>query len=125
MNNPMKIGNLYNHALATNSVRRNVSRNAHEKTSFQQILDQKILKFSHHAQARLEQRGIRLEDSQLEKLEGAIEQAAAKGAKDSLLLMNDMAFIVNVKSRTVVTALDHASMENNVFTQIDSAVVVR
>ena len=54
----------------------------------------------------------------------AIDKAAAKGAKDSLILFKDMAFIVNVKNRTIVTAMDSSSMQDNVFTQIDSAVVI-
>ena len=93
--------------------------------SFQEVLDRKILKFSHHAEVRLQQRGIRLHADQLAKLESAIDQAAAKGARDSLLLMNGLAFIVSVPNRTVVTAMDGASMRNNVFTQIDSAVIVQ
>lgn len=51
-------------------------------------------------------------------------KSAAKGAKESLILMQDMAFIVNVKNRTVVTAMDSESMKDNVFTQIDSAVII-
>jgi flagellar operon protein len=58
------------------------------------------------------------------KIESAIDKAAAKGAKDSLILFKDMAFIVNVKNRTIVTAMEGSSMQDNVFTQIDSAVVI-
>ena len=68
--------------------------------------------------------GIRLENEQMAKIEAAIDKAAAKGAKESLLLMNDLALIVNVKNRTIVTAMDGQSMRDNVFTQIDSAVVI-
>lgn len=92
--------------------------------SFREILDSKMLKFSSHAELRLKQRGIQLQQEQLTKLEQAVDKAASKGAKDSLLLMNDLAFIVNVPNRTVVTAMDGSSMRDNVFTQIDSAVIV-
>jgi flagellar operon protein len=92
--------------------------------SFQDILDGKILRFSHHAEVRLKQRGIELKPEQMDKIESAIDKAEAKGAKDSLLIMNDLALIVNVKSRTVVTAMDGAQLKDNIFTQIDSAVVV-
>ncbi|WP_199617965.1 TIGR02530 family flagellar biosynthesis protein [Paenibacillus alkalitolerans] len=94
-------------------------------SSFHAILEEKRVSFSHHAEQRLQQRGIRLEPEQLAKLGGAIDKAASKGAKDSLVLFQDMAFIVNVKNRTVVTAMDDAAMKDHVFTQIDSTVVVR
>lgn len=92
--------------------------------SFQDILDQKMLRFSKHAEIRLQERGIELKPEQMAKIESAIDRVAAKGAKDSLLIMNDLALIVNVKSRTVVTAMDGAQLKDNIFTQIDSAVVV-
>jgi flagellar operon protein len=60
----------------------------------------------------------------MKQIGSALDKAAAKGAKESLILMQDMAFIVNVKNRTVVTAMDSASMKDNVFTQIDSAVII-
>lgn len=92
--------------------------------SFEQLLQANLLKFSHHAEARLLQRGIRMNAESLAKLEKAVRQAEAKGAKESLILTSDAAFIVNVKNRTVVTAIDHASLQQHVFTQIDSAVIV-
>jgi len=93
--------------------------------AFRDVLDGQFVKFSHHAEQRLAQRGIRLEPEQLHRLGGAIDKAAAKGAKDSLVLFQDMAFIVNVKNRTVVTAMDGASMNDHVFTQIDSTILVK
>ncbi|MNI99493.1 hypothetical protein D3C73_1585880 [compost metagenome] len=83
-----------------------------------------MLKFSNHAAKRLEQRGIQLGTQQLDQINSAVEQAAAKGSKESLILMKDLAFIVNIPNRTVVTAMDGSSMKNNVFTQIDSTVVI-
>jgi flagellar operon protein len=59
----------------------------------------------------------------MEKLGRAVDGAAAKGAKDSLVLMKNYAFIVNIPSRMVVTAMDGNNLKNNVFTNIDSAVV--
>ncbi|WP_276352498.1 TIGR02530 family flagellar biosynthesis protein [Cohnella caldifontis] len=91
---------------------------------FRELLSQHALKFSHHAEQRLEQRGIVLNADQLNRIAGAVEQAAAKGARDSLVLYRDIAMIVNVPNRTVVTAMDGSSMKEHVFTQIDSAVVV-
>ncbi|RAP76256.1 TIGR02530 family flagellar biosynthesis protein [Paenibacillus montanisoli] len=92
--------------------------------TFKEMLDRNVLKFSSHAELRMEQRGISLKPETLNKIVNAIDQAAAKGAKDSLVLYRDIAMIVNVPSRTVVTAMDGSSMQDNVFTQIDSAVIV-
>ncbi|BBH20869.1 flagellar biosynthesis protein [Paenibacillus baekrokdamisoli] len=92
--------------------------------SFKEVLDRNVLNFSHHAEVRMKQRGITLKPEILTKIGNAIDDAAAKGAKDSLILYRDIAMIVNVPSRTVVTALDGNSLKGNVFTQIDSAVIV-
>ncbi|MNP52888.1 hypothetical protein D3C76_1473110 [compost metagenome] len=83
-----------------------------------------MLKFSNHAAKRLEQRGIELGSRQLDQISNAVEKAAAKGSKESLILMKDMALIVSIPNRTVVTAMDGSSMKDNVFTQIDSAVII-
>ncbi len=82
------------------------------------------LKISAHAQARLKSRGIELNEARMAKLTEAVDRAASKGAKESLVLMEDLAVIVSVKNRTVITAVDGASLKENVFTNIDSAVIV-
>jgi flagellar operon protein len=92
--------------------------------SFQNILDGTMVKFSNHAEVRLQQRGIHFGADQMNKLESAIAKAAAKGSKESLILIQDVALIVNIKNRTVVTAIDGNQMKDNVFTQIDSAVII-
>jgi flagellar operon protein len=95
-----------------------------EGVSFQTLLKASELKFSRHAEMRMQQRGITLKPEQLSRIVSAVEAAEAKGAKDSLILYRDIAMIVNVPSKTVVTAIDGGSAEGNVFTQIDSAVVI-
>lgn len=92
--------------------------------SFQDVLQESVVRLSQHAEARLQQRGIQLKPEQLSKIQSAIEKAAAKGSKESLVLMDDIALIVNVKNRTIVTAMDGKSMKDNVFTQIDSAIII-
>lgn len=96
-------------------------------SSFNQLLEQEIsgVKFSQHAMQRLTSRQIQLDTNQLAKLGQAVEKAAQKGAKESLILMNDnLAFVVSVKNKTVITAMDGASIKDNVFTNIDSAVII-
>jgi flagellar operon protein len=92
--------------------------------TFRQLLDRAELKFSHHAEQRLRQRGIELKPEQLDRIASALNRAEAKGAKDSLVLFRDIAMIVNIPNRTVITAMDGSSAQEHVFTQIDSAVVV-
>jgi flagellar operon protein len=80
--------------------------------------------FSAHATSRLMSRQIQLTDPQRARLEHGVAQAAQKGAKESLVMVDNLAFIVSVPNRTVVTAVDGANRNGNVFTQIDSAVIV-
>ncbi|MBI3558119.1 MAG: hypothetical protein HY074_17785, partial [Deltaproteobacteria bacterium] len=82
------------------------------------------LKFSAHASARLQSRKLEMGPDQMRKLNDAIDKAAAKGLDDTLILTKDAAFIVSVKNRTVVTAMDRASLDGNVFTNIDGAVII-
>jgi flagellar operon protein len=97
------------------------------KANFADILQTQLaepLSFSAHAQSRLATRSIQLTSQQVARLQNGVEQAAQKGARDSLVMMDNLAFIVSVKNRTVVTALDDAARNGNVFTKIDSAVIV-
>jgi flagellar operon protein len=80
------------------------------------------VKFSNHAQQRLEKRQISLTEDGLARLAQAVDKASQRGGRESMVLMDDMAFIVNVKDRVIVTALDSASRREGVFTQIDSVV---
>jgi flagellar operon protein len=82
------------------------------------------LKFSAHAQDRMRSRSIALSAQEMKQLEQAVDKAAVKGARESLLLINNKAFVVSVKNRTVITAVDEASLKENVFTNIDSAVIM-
>jgi flagellar operon protein len=81
------------------------------------------IRFSAHAQTRMQSRQIDLQPGQLQRLQGAVQLAAGKGARDSLVLMDNMAMVVNVPNRTVVTIVDKDSLTQNVFTNIDSAVI--
>ncbi|KHD89079.1 MAG: hypothetical protein OM95_04385 [Bdellovibrio sp. ArHS] len=82
------------------------------------------VKFSNHAIERMRTRGISYSPEDITKLQDAISRAAAKGSKDSLVLMNDSALIVSVKNNTVVTVMDKNALKENVFTNIDSTVVI-
>ncbi|AIQ13346.1 TIGR02530 family flagellar biosynthesis protein [Paenibacillus durus] len=128
MNDKMTVGQMFTGVRhpgvlpRSNTVNNNGSSSG--STSFETVLQRNMLKFSNHAAKRLEQRGIQLGSKQLDQISSAVEQAAAKGSKESLILLKDLALIVSVANRTVVTAIDGNSMKDNVFTQIDSAVII-
>ena len=82
------------------------------------------LKFSNHAVERMQLRGIRFSPDQMAKIESAVGKAAAKGAKNTLLLTDEAAMIVSMKDKTVVTVMDKANLKENVFTNIDSTVMI-
>jgi len=97
------------------------------QSSFDSILKEQIsktseLKFSKHAQMRLESRNIKITDVQKQKISKALDKAEQKGVKDSLVMMDDIALVVNVKNRTVITAVRSNELKENVFTNIDGAV---
>ena len=94
---------------------------------FGSILSDKLkenqgIKFSKHAESRLQSRNIQLSEAQKDKISKAVTRADEKGVKDSLVLMDNLAFVVNVKSRTVITAVNSNELKDNVFTNIDGAV---
>ena len=82
------------------------------------------LRFSAHAMQRLDERNITLSEPAKAALQHGLERAAAKGSRETLLLTEDAAFVVSVPNRTVITAVPRAELEDAVFTNIDSAVVV-
>ena len=107
-----------------------------DKTSngitFQDILKQQVqqntesaeVKFSKHAATRLSDRNIELTDNQLERLKEGTQRASEKGINESLVLVDSLAFIVNIPNNTVVTAMSQAETKENVFTNIDGAVII-
>ncbi len=95
--------------------------------SFNQVLAQKLagdLKFSQHARERLKSRNIELSSTDMNNIQNAVNKAREKGARDSLILMPDLALVVSIKNNTVITAVDGQHLKENIFTNIDSAVIV-
>ena|SRR5271165_1046645 len=83
----------------------------------------KPLQFSRHALDRVQRRGIELDSSTLKRLNEGVSRAAGKGSRDSLVLVDGTAFVVSVSNHTVITAVGSEHMKENVFTNIDSAVI--
>lgn len=92
------------------------------QVSFGQTLE---VEFSRHASERMRQRDIRLQPGDLDKIGQAVGKAAGRGSKDALLLLRDLGLVVNVKNRKVLTAIDAERLQNRVFTNIDSTVIIK
>jgi flagellar operon protein len=93
--------------------------------SFAEVLKERAagVQFSGHAVDRLRRRGIEMDGPTLQRLDGGVARAAAKGARESVVFVDGTAFVVSVRNRTVITAVDQGSMRDHVFTNIDSAVI--
>jgi flagellar operon protein len=98
---------------------------AGEGQSFADALQQASgsLQFSKHALDRVQRRGIELNGQMLQRLNEGVNRAASKGSRDSLVLVDGTAFVVSVNNHTVITAVGSEHMKDNVFTNIDSAVI--
>ncbi|OPX89718.1 MAG: hypothetical protein A4E53_01417 [Pelotomaculum sp. PtaB.Bin104] len=101
-----------------------------DKLSFQETVQREIeksqeIKISAHAEKRLKERNIILAQDDLDKINMAVKQAESKGSRESLIIYGDLAFITSVRNKTIVTAMDSNSTTDHVFTNIDSAVIVK
>jgi flagellar operon protein len=93
--------------------------------SFGEVLAEKStqVQFSGHAMQRVRRRGIEITPATLERLQGGVDRASRKGARESVVFVDSTAFVVSVRNRTVITAVDRDHMKDHVFTNIDSAVI--
>ena len=92
--------------------------------AFEKTKAEKKVTFSQHALQRMQNRNLDLSEQDLAKLDDTVEKMAQKGAKESLIYMNDMALVVSVENKTVITAMDGSSAKENIFTNIDSAAIL-
>jgi len=103
------------------------NRNVNQTADFAGILQKKLVsdrevKISKHARLRMEMRNLNLSDNQRIRLSDAVDRADAKGVRNTLVVMDNMALVVNVTNRIVVTAINGGELKENVFTNIDGAV---
>ena len=125
INNNLINPNLVNAVKKSDPTVNNTLNNKSAKT-FKEILENKYestnVSFSKHASMRLNSRNLQLSNSQIKRVEDGIKRAEEKGIKDSLVLVDNIALLVSIKNRTVVTAIDN-NIEK-VYTNIDGAVIV-
>ncbi|NLM44834.1 MAG: flagellar protein [Clostridiales bacterium] len=121
-----------NNIIPVGSKNYNNDKDKHTPTlnnDFADILQSKIsqreaIKFSKHAQERLISRNVKLTQEDITKIDKAVEKAAKKGVKDTLILLGNTAFIANVKSKTIITAATEETLKENMFTNIDGAIIL-
>lgn len=121
---------IVNSPLTAGKVQTNTVRNNNigtKSVGFDNFLQQEInknagVKFSKHAEMRMQARNIDLTQTQKDKINNAVAMAQQKGVKDSLVILDNMAFVVNVNSKTVITAVNNNELKENVFTNIDGAI---
>ena len=109
--------------------RTQVKQNIHSNRNFDQLLKQQInqnkeLKFSKHAMERLEKRNIQLTPQELARINQGLNIASQKGIKETLIMMDNRIFVASVNNKTVITAAVEDQLKDNVFTNIDGAVIV-
>lgn len=96
--------------------------------SFRDIFESKLktnqINISKHAQERILLRGIEIGEKEVNGINKAIELAGSKGVRDSLVIINGKAFVVNVPTRTIITAIEEEDLKNRIFTNIDGAVIL-
>ncbi|EOS74620.1 flagellar operon protein [Dorea sp. 5-2] len=107
----------------------NTGKNTSTQVQFADILHKEAdkaqsVQFSKHAAQRVRERGIEMTDSLLTNLNQAVKKAKEKGSRDVVVIGESGAFIVNVPHNIVVTTMSGAEMKENIFTNIDSAVLM-
>jgi len=108
--------------------RTSVNKKINTNHDFQRILQESISKkdninISAHAEQRMQERNIKLQDADMEKLKGAMNDLEKKGARESLMLYKDVAFIASVRNRTIITTMQNNEVD--LVTNIDSAIIIK
>ena len=104
---------------------RNDSNKRKTEVNFEEVLNsEKKLKFSAHAQKRMESRNITINSDEMKKIEESVAKLRNKGCQDSVILSQDRAYVISIKNNTVVTIVDEGSLKDSVFTNIDSMTLV-
>lgn len=105
-----------------------INNKINKAIEFSKVLEKveasKELKFSAHAMDRLRDRNIKLSEKDIENIKSAVEKIKSKGGKDALILYNNVAFITSIRNNTIITAVDNKNIKENVFTNIDSAIIL-
>ncbi|MGC8779150.1 MAG: TIGR02530 family flagellar biosynthesis protein [Candidatus Caldatribacteriaceae bacterium] len=105
-------------------LRKSTLRGKVEESAFEKVLQEEELQFSLHAQKRIRERALALDEETVASLQESVKVLESRGARNSLVVVGNTAFVVNVPHRVVVTCFDRAAGKENVFTNIDSAIIL-
>jgi len=125
--NDINIRQLESRLINTSSQKQNIKVN--QSKQFADVL-KKIqsnndeIKFSKHAIDRMNERDVKLNRDEVVKLEEAFKKAEEKGINEALILIGDKGFIASVRNKTVITTIVNDKLKENVFTNIDGAVIL-
>lgn len=118
-------GNVGNVSVNTDIGQRNDTNKRKTEIDFEEVLNsEKKLKFSSHAQKRMESRNITINADEMRKIEDGVAKLRNKGCQDSVILSKDRAYVISIKNNTVVTIVDDQSLQDSIFTNIDSMTLV-
>ena len=114
-----------NVSVNTDVQQRNDPQKKKTEIDFENVLNgEKKLKFSAHAQKRMESRNITINSDEMKKIEDSVAKLRNKGCQDSVVLSKDRAYVISIKNNTVVTIVDEGSLKDSIFTNIDSMTLV-
>ncbi|TDT68549.1 flagellar operon protein [Hypnocyclicus thermotrophus] len=106
----------------------NSNKNNHgnkPSVAFENVLEnEKKLKFSAHAQKRIESRRMEIKEEELKKVQEGVKKLREKGCRDSVVIAKNRAYVISIKNNTVVTIVDEPNLKDNLFTNIDSLALV-
>lgn len=125
--NSINIKQLENRLISTPFQQKEIK--ASQNKNFEDVLkkiqsNNEEIKFSKHAVERMGARNIELNSNDVEKLQKAFKKAEEKGVKEALIVIGDKGFIASVKNKTVITTMTSDQIKENVFTNIDGAVIL-
>lgn len=122
------INNVSNNNKINDNYNKSINNRIERAVEFSSILkkaeSQNELKISAHAKDRLKERNINFNDDDLTNIRQAVEKIRNKGGREALIIYNNVALLTSVKNNTIITAVDDKSMKENVFTNIDSAIII-
>lgn len=124
-----KTAPIVNDVLLNNKVQKKpLSYSSANANKFAEVLENQKrdmeVKFSTHAQERLKQQNINITSQEISMINEATKKAEIKGSKESLILLKDLALVVNISNKTVITAIDKTRQKDKIFTNIDSTVIL-
>lgn len=128
MNNDYMIRRSQINPTTPDSQIQNSQKSMNQGPSFNDVLSKiksnESVKFSKHAMERLNSRNIELSNSELERINQGVDKAKSKGVRDALIMMDNKVFVASVQNKTIITAAMDEQLKDNVFTNIDGAVIV-